>query len=205
MKKAKSIRLVLVIGTAFLSATAGAWPIDHRVTQETTGWWSHNVSLAINDTLIVGEIAIGVWEGGESRFGKTDWQAIDSSALGGIISQTSKYIFTRSRPGQSPDPNLWFQGKGHYSFPSGEVTTYAAIVTPYILEYNKDYPAVWALALLPVYSGVARVKNHAHWQTDVLASWALGGVTGYWAHTRDNPVILSVMPHSVFVGLKKQF
>ncbi|HTR59945.1 MAG TPA: hypothetical protein VMM27_17325 [Casimicrobiaceae bacterium] len=48
-------------------------------------------------------------------------------------------------------------------------------------------------------------KKWRHWQTDILASWALGGVTGYLAHTRDNPVILSVMPHSVFVGLKTQF
>src|SRR5438477_5932409 len=132
MRKLKSVRRVLVIGTAFLAGTVGAWPIDHRVTQETTGWWSHNVSLAINDTLIVGEIAIGLWEGGESRFGKTDWQAIDSSAVGGIISQTSKYIFTRSRPSQTDNPNKWFQGKGNYSFPSGEVTNVTAIVTPFI-------------------------------------------------------------------------
>ena len=64
---------------------------------------------------------------------------------------------------------------------------------------------MWALAALPVYSGVARVKEWGHWQTDVLASWALGGVTGYWAHTRDSPLILSVMPHSIYVGLKTQF
>jgi hypothetical protein len=205
MRNLKSVRRVLVIGMAFLAGTAGAWPIDHRVTQETTGWWSHNVSLAINDTLIVGEIAIGLWEGGESRFGKTDWQAIDSSAVGGIVSQTSKYIFTRSRPSQTDNPNKWFKGKGNYSFPSGEVTNVTAIVTPFILEYGHDYPATYALALLPVYTGAIRVKNWGHWQTDVLASWALGGVTGYWAYKRESPLILSVMPHGIMVGLKTSF
>jgi len=205
MEKAKRIHLVVIISTAFLAGTAAAWPIDHRVTQETTGWWSHNVSLAINDTLLVGEVAVGLWEGGESRFGKTDWQAIDSSALGGIISQTSKYIFTRSRPSQTDDPNKWFQGKGNYSFPSGEVTNVTAIVTPFMLEYGHDHPAVYALALLPAYDAIARVKSQAHWQTDVLASMALGTLTGYLAHRRENPFVLSVLPHGFTVGIHKRF
>ncbi|TMH37401.1 MAG: phosphatase PAP2 family protein [Betaproteobacteria bacterium] len=205
MDNATRIHLVAVFSAALLGGAAQAWPIDHRVTQETTGWWSHNVSLAISDTLIVGEIAIGLWEGGESRFGKTDWQAIDSSAVGGIISQTSKYIFTRSRPSQTDNPNKWFQGKGNYSFPSGEVTNVTAIVTPFILEYGHDYPATYALALLPLYTGAIRVKNWGHWQTDVLASWALGGITGYWAYKRESPLILSVMPHGIMVGLKTSF
>ena len=57
----------------------------------------------------------------------------------------------------------------------------------FILEYGHDNPATYVLALLPLYSGVARMKEWGHWQTDVLASWALGGVTGYWASTRDPP------------------
>ena len=31
------------------------------------------------------------------------------------------------------------------------------------------------LALLPLYVGAGRIKNQAHWQTDVLAGWAIGG------------------------------
>ena len=52
---------------------------------------------------------------------------------------------------------------------------------------------------------MTRIKNQAHWQTDIIASWALGGLTGYWAYKRDNPIILSVMPHGIMVGLKTQF
>ena len=69
-----------------------------------------------------------------------------------------KHIFTRSRPAQSPDPHLWFQGAGHYSFPSGEVTAVTAIVTPFVLEYGREHPAVYALELLPAYDAIARVK-----------------------------------------------
>ena len=199
------VRLFLLSLGLLLAAASARAGFDHKVGFDDSGIWNHNVEQSIMFTMIGLEVGTGLWEGGESRLGKTSWQAMDSTAAGALLAAAGKYIFTRARPNQTDDSTEWFQGKGHYSFPSGEVTTYAAIVTPYILEYNKDYPAVWALALLPVYSGVARIKNQAHWQTDVLASWALGGVTGYLAHTRDNPIILSVMPHSVFVGLKTRF
>ena len=205
MKNASGARSVVIVGLIAVAGLARAWPIDHRVTLDNTGIWSHNTELAVNYVLIGGEVALGLWEGGESRIGKTSWQAIDSSAFGAVVAQAGKYIFTRSRPSESDNPNLWFQGKGHYSFPSGEVTNVTAIVTPYMLEYGRDYPAVYALALLPVYSGVARVKEWGHWQTDVIASWALGAAMGYWAHTRETPLILSIMPHGIMVGLKTSF
>ena len=162
-------------------------------------------SGATSRRLIGGEIAGAVWLGGEDRLGKTFWQAIDSSALGAVSSEALKHIFTRSRPDQSNNPNLWFQGKGHYSFPSGEVTAVTAITTPFVFEYAHDYPAVYALLLLPAYDSVARMKVQAHWQTDVLASVALGATTGYFARTRDSPIILGVLPHGFMVGVQKQW
>jgi undecaprenyl-diphosphatase len=190
---------------ALSAATACAGGIDHRLTYDNSGIWNHNVELAVMNTLIAGELACGLWEGGETRLGKTCWQAIDSSAVSAVLAQAGKYIFTRARPSQTDNPNLWFQGHGDASFPSGEVTAVTSIVTPFILQYGQEYPATYALALLPLYSGVARMKEWGHWQTDVLASWALGGVAGYWASTRDTPLILSVLPHGVMVGLHSQF
>lgn len=119
-------------------------------------------------------------------------QSVDSAALAGISAEGLKYAFTRARPSQTDNPNEWFQGRSHYSFPSGEEATVTAIVTPFVLEYRQDYPAVYALTLLPIYDAIARVKVQAHWQTDVLAGIALGGVTGYYAHDRDSPFILGV-------------
>ena len=81
----------------------------------------------------------------------------------------------------------------------------AAFVTPFIVNYAADHPWVWALEALPAYDAVARVKIGAHWQTDVLAGWALGSAFGYWAAKRNDPLILQVMPHGVMVGWHTQF
>jgi len=81
----------------------------------------------------------------------------------------------------------------------------SAVITPFVFEYHEDYPAVWLLELLPIYDGIARMKSQAHWQTDVLAGWGLGTLTGWYAHSRDNPLILSVLPHGFVVGIKKSF
>jgi undecaprenyl-diphosphatase len=85
------------------------------------------------------------------------------------------------------------------------VTAVTTIVTPFIFEYAKAQPAVYTLALLPAYDAVARVKVHAHWQTDVLASLALGTGTGYLAHARDSPFIVELLPHGFAVGVHAQF
>jgi PAP2 superfamily protein len=195
----------LCLSCLLLHAPAASAGVDHLVGYDNSGIWKRNDQQTLLYALIGGEIAGAVWLGGEDRLGKTFWQSIDSSALGAVSSEAMKHIFTRARPDQTDDPNQWFQGHGHYSFPSGEVTAVTAIVTPFVLEYGSDHPAVYALELLPAYDAIARVKVHAHWQTDVLAGFALGTATGYLAHSRDSPVILSVLPHGFMVGLRHQF
>lgn len=188
-------------------ASAGGGPlgIDHRLSHDDSGIWKRSNQSGLQTILVVGEFAGGIWEGGETRLGKTFWQSIDSSVVADISAEGLKHVFTRARPAQTDDPNQWFQGGSHYSFPSGEVAVVSAIVTPFVLEYRHDYPAVYGLELLPIYDGVARMKVQAHWQTDVLAGFALGGLTGYYAHNRDSPLILGVLPHGFTVGLHKQF
>jgi undecaprenyl-diphosphatase len=39
------------------------------------------------------------------------------------------------------------------------------------------------------------MKMQAHWQTDVLAGFALGTATGLWAHERNMHATVSVLPH----------
>jgi hypothetical protein len=202
---AASLLLVGSLAVGPVHAGGGPLGIDHVLNYDNSGIWKRSNQQALIYTLIGGEIAGAVWLGGEDRLGKTFWQAIDSSALGAVSSEALKHIFTRSRPDQSNNPNLWFQGGGHYSFPSGEVTAVTAIVTPFMFEYGRDYPAVYALALLPAYDAIARMKVQAHWQTDVLAGVALGAGTGYFAHTRDSPIILGVLPGGFMVGLHKQW
>jgi membrane-associated phospholipid phosphatase len=133
------------------------------------------------------------------------WQGIDSEIIAGVSATAGKYIFTRARPSTADNPCLWFQGGSNYSFPSGEASVAAALVTPYVLEYGSEYPATYALLLLPHYVGAGRIKNQAHWQTDVLAGWAVGGLSGWYAHSRDVPIMIELLPRGVAVGLHTQF
>ena len=194
-----------LLGAALAHAAGGPLGIDHKVNVQDTGIWARHDQLLLEDLTILTIVGGGLWEGGEDRLGKTYWRAIDSSVLGAISSTALKYAFTRSRPTQSDSPDDWFQGRGHYSFPSGEVTSISAAVTPFVLEYKDENPAVWALELLPAYDAVARVKAGAHWQTDVIAGFALGTGTGWLAMQRDSPFILEAMPRGIFVGLKTRF
>lgn len=197
---------VLAIVPASAAAQNCGWShIDHRVSYDASGVWNPNVFRSIVGALTVAEIGGAVWEGSESRFGKTLWQGIDSELIAEAGVEAGKYIFTRVRPATENNPCLWFNGGHNYSFPSGEASVAAALVTPYVLEYGRDYPATYALLLLPLYVGVARVKNQAHWQSDVIAGWALGGVSGWYAHSRDVPIMIELLPHGFRVGYGKQF
>jgi undecaprenyl-diphosphatase len=178
---------------------------DHEVSYDASGAWNPDIYRNIVIGLSVAQVGGALWEGAETRFGKTMWQGIDSEILSGVGAQIGKYAFTRVRPAQENNPCLWFKGKGNYSFPSGEAAVSASLVTPYVIEYANEYPAVYALLLLPAYVGVGRVKNQAHWQSDVVAGWALGGVAGWYAHSRDTPILVEILPHSVTVGFHRQF
>ena len=74
-----------------------------------------------------------------------------------------------------------------------------------MLEYAREYPAAYALLAVPLYVGVGRLKNQAHWQTDVLAGWAIGGASGWYAHGRETPIFVSILPRSITIGFKKSF
>lgn len=124
--------------------------------------------------------------------------------LGNAAAEVLKHTFRRARPTQG-GPDDWFGPANHHSFPSGEVTHITAVVTPFIAEYGREQPAAWALAALPLYVGVERLKRQAHWQTDVLAGAALGAAIGYYEFTRDSAWTVTALPHGFTVGLRKQF
>jgi len=81
----------------------------------------------------------------------------------------------------------------------------AAIVTPYIVAYHDEHPAVWGLEALPLYMGYSRMASQAHWLSDVLAGAAVGTVMGYYASQRTQPLVLSITGKGVFVGLHTKF
>jgi len=187
-----------------LAGDRGPFGIDYRVTYDDSGIWARSNQTALINGMIA-TVAVGaLWEGGEDRLGKTFWQSVDAGVISGAASIALKYAFSRERPSQTSDPNQWFTGHGQ-SFPSGEVTTVSSLVTPFVLEYGREYPAVYALELLPVYDAIARVKTWGHWQSDVIAGVALGTASGYLLHRPGSPLIFSVMPHGIQIGFRKRF
>jgi hypothetical protein len=196
--------LLLSLALPALAYTGGGpLGIDHRLAYDDSGIWARHDQLLLEKGVILTEVGAGLWLGGEDRLGRTFWQSIDASVFGAATAQGLKYTFGRERPSQTDDPNQWF--RSGQSFPSGEVTLQASFVTPVILEYREDHPWVWALEALPAYDAVARMKTRGHWQTDVLAGWGIGTVWGVYAHGRDMPFFLSVMPHGVMLGWHTTF
>jgi undecaprenyl-diphosphatase len=179
--------------------------IDHRVSYDASGPWNPSVYRGIVGTLTIAQVGGALWLGAEDRVGKTLWRGIDSELIAEGVAAAGKAIFTRARPGDGDNPCLWFRGGSNYSFPSGEASVAAALVTPYVLEFGPDHPAAYALLLLPLYVGVGRIKNQAHWQTDVLAGWVLGGLSGAYAHSRDVPILIELLPHGFQVGYQVRF
>lgn len=204
-----AVRVVTALSIALLccdpSHAGGPLGIDHRINDDDAGIWKRSNQHILQYGVIATVVAGAAWEGGDTRLGRTFWQSIDSTAIGAVSSEGLKRVFSRARPAQTDDPNRWFEGRGYRSFPSGEVTEVAAAVTPFVLEYGHEHPLVYALELLPLYDGIARVKVQAHWQSDVLAGWALGSAVGYFAHGRAQPFSLMVVPRGLAVGFKTQF
>jgi undecaprenyl-diphosphatase len=210
----RPLRLLMLLAALVPAATClagdrGPFGIDYLVTYDDSGIWKRSYQQTLEYGLIAAEVGGALWEGGDTRLGKTFWRSIDATVASGIVSQVMKVSFSRVRPvdsGPGGDPNLWFKGNGNQSFPSGEVTLVSSVVTPFVLEYGHDHPAVYALELLPIYDAIGRVKLQAHWQSDVLAGFALGTGTAWLIHRSPNsPFILQVMPHGIYVGIGKRF
>jgi membrane-associated phospholipid phosphatase len=204
------IALVFILAcTGFFSGVTkagdGPFGIDHVVTYDNSGIWARsNQQLLMNATILTvigGSFALG----DQDKLGDTFWRSLDSMALSALVAQGGKLVFQRKRPSQSTDPNEFFKGTQYQSFPSGEVSAIAGAVTPFVVEYGRDQPAVYALELLPLYDAIARVKVHAHWQSDVLVGWGIGTAAGIWAAHRDSPLILGWLPGGVQVGFVHRF
>jgi PAP2 superfamily len=197
------VALVVSLLTAGVrNAHAG---IDHILPLDQSGIWARKYQTALEYGVVATEVVGSLWLGNDDELGHTFWQSLDASAISGVTAQVAKFAFSRARPNQGNDPNLWFQGSGHESFPSGEVTLQASFVMPLIVKYGPQNPWIWSLELLPLYDGIARMKSQAHWQTDVIAGWALGSAVGFWSTTRATPVFVQILPHGVSVGFYKRF
>jgi membrane-associated phospholipid phosphatase len=201
---------VLVISTAHAACTGdgasgGILRLDRCDEFEATGLYSRSNQTRVDLAVIAGTITVALWSGSESPTGRTAWKAFDSIVTTAVATEVMKNVFQRPRPAQSNDPDLWRQGKGNKSFPSGEVALMAAFVTPIIIEHRQDTPVVWALAALPIYMGRARLSSQGHWLSDVLVGAGVGIAGGYFASGRKSPWLLLPTGDGVFAGFATQF
>jgi undecaprenyl-diphosphatase len=197
--------LAILAGGSTAYAAGGPFGIDHRLHYDNSGIWNRNNQKALmyGSILTVGVGALAL--GDDSKLGDTFWRSVDSMVFTGIAATGMKYGFRRERPSQTASPNQWFKSSKAQSFPSGEVAAISAAVTPFIANYGEDHPAVYALALLPAYDAVARMKVRGHWQSDVLVGAALGTGIGIWSARRHSPLILGWLPGGFQVGFVHRF
>lgn len=179
--------------------------IDHEWSRDERGIWSRNYQTGLEYGVIATEVLGALWLGNDDGLGHTFWQAIDSTTVSSLTAEALKLSFSRARPDQGNNPNRWFSGRCCDSFPSGEVTLQASFVTPFIVNYARENPWIWSLELLPAYDAVARLKSQEHWQSDVIAGWAIGTAIGYLTTRLETPISVQILPRGLSVGYSKRF
>lgn len=201
---------LLLVGTPFASVRAetpdGPFEIDRRLRFDNHGVWSRKTQLGLQAGLVGGAVGLALYEGSESRLGRTAWQTIDSIVFTAAATQAAKVAFSRTRPAQTDDPGRFFQGSGNRSFPSGETSNVAAALTPLVLEYGPEQPWLYPVsATVLAYDMIARMKTRGHWQSDVISGAALGAGIGYLMHQRERSLVLAPFGDGVFIGYSKRY
>jgi undecaprenyl-diphosphatase len=161
------------------------WPIDHRVR---TTLASHRKPRIRATLRVVGTAGtVGVYVPAtlvamaliaRRRGDNNRAQPLIGSAAGAAMATVIlKHLIKRPRPRARTGP---FNEKP--SFPSGHATraSAAALTIAYVLVRERMAPRELALPLavaLAAATGVSRAYADAHWTTDVIGGWALGGAT----------------------------
>jgi membrane-associated phospholipid phosphatase len=191
----------VIIFILVFTSVLNALSLDKKVSKDESGIIGAHYDVPKYS--FIATMAFAAYEGSETRFGKASWRSIDSAIISQAITEGVKKATGRLRPRHTDSPNDW--NKGGESFPSGHVSGMTAIVTPYILEYKKDYPLIQLLWLLPIHQMIGRIKAQAHWQSDVIAGVVVGYASGYIAHNMKNPMLLYFSKDKAYIGLKYRF
>lgn len=115
---------------------------------------------------------------------ETSRLVLESALITGLLTWTSKGLFSRSRPytNESTKDFHFFKFSGYHkynSFPSGHSSNIFSLVT----VVTKQYPSWWLKApayTLAVSVALQRIDDRQHWTSDVV----VGGFLGYWVGSR---------------------
>jgi membrane-associated phospholipid phosphatase len=145
------------------------WVVAHRSEPVTAGFvavaWSGSILALMPLTALV------AWA--LRRVAPVVWLAI--TAVGAnVLHYVFTLIFARPRP--SLGPRLYEEAT--WSFPSGHATQAIAVAAIVFVLAREGRSRGWLLAGAVAYTllvGSSRIYLGAHWTTDVLAGFALGG------------------------------
>lgn len=104
-----------------------------------------------------------------------------SCAAAGLVTLALKESAGRLRPGETADPARFEPFSRHDSFPSGHTTMAFSLAA----ALDAETATPWVPALLypaATLTAWSRVRDRAHWPSDVVAGAAIGG---YVAHRTD--------------------
>src|SRR5215470_12046008 len=79
---------------------------DHQVSYDASGVWNPSSYRSLVIGLSIAQVGGALWEGSESRLGKTMWQGIDSEIISDVAAEVGKHIFTSVRPSSQNNPCL---------------------------------------------------------------------------------------------------
>jgi hypothetical protein len=121
------------------------------------GWVQASVAL--------GTYAFGRFSGkpGVTHLGS---DFIRAQFLNGLVTTSLKYAVDRTRP-----------NGGSYSFPSGH--TSASFTTAAVLQGHYGWKAGAPAFALASFIGWTRIRDHAHWSSDVISGATIGTIVGF--------------------------
>lgn len=103
-----------------------------------------------------------------------------SGLLAWFIAKIIKYFYFSPRPFEILDSvNILFEHGEGDSLPSGHAVFYSAIATSFYF-YHKYLALIYIIGALLI--GMSRIVAGIHWPIDILAGYALGGITGYFVY-----------------------
>ena len=79
MKFSGTLIALSLIFPACAYGAGGPLGIDHKWSYDNSGIFKRQTQKNVLTLMVVGEVAAGLWEGDQSRLGKTSWQAIDAT------------------------------------------------------------------------------------------------------------------------------
>jgi membrane-associated phospholipid phosphatase len=162
------------------------WPIDHAIRSTLATHEAPRLRSALRvlgfagsagvyaPATILAMLVIASREGRKERA----WPVAASVSGAAVACLVLKHVVRRPRPQHRAAPGL----SNRKSFPSGHATraSAAALAIAYVFVRERMAPREVALPLalaIAATTGISRAYADAHWTTDVIGGWALGGAS----------------------------